>query len=122
MAYTAVNKTLKNFVVTRKWKEFTKGEFFEGIVEECNEKDKYKKPIFAFKVISSNFNHPVGTNIYLNTGGNFINDMNQVEVGEKVKISFDGKAKIKSGEWQGSETYVIKVEVDTEENSNDELI
>ena len=122
MAFTAVNSSGKIFVVTRKWKEFTEGEYLVGILEECEEKDKFKKPIFAIKVSESNFKHPTGTNIYLNCGGNFLNDMNTVETGEKIKISFNGKTKIKSGDWKGSDTYVIKVEIDSATSANEDLI
>ena len=122
MSFKPVNKNLKNYVMSRKWKEFTAGEFAIGTLEECDQVDKFGKPIFAIKIIETNFNYPVGTNLYLNCGGNFQNDMSQVEVGEKVKISYDGEVEIKKGKWKGSMTHSILVQVEAKDEASEDLI
>lgn len=119
---TGTNAGFKDFLKPRKWKDWKSGEFLEGIILECNEKDKYKKPIFLIKVTDSNFSAVVGSEIALNCGGNFKNQMDLGNVGEKVKISYGGETKILKGEFKGELTHVIKVEFDEESGAADELI
>lgn len=111
MSYKSVNPNQKEFVVTRKWKDWKEGEFVIGTKIECNEKDKFKKPIYALMVKQSNFGHEVGTPIYLNAGGNFVALIDMVEEGEECKIVYNGMSKIKKGEWAGSMTYNIDVQM-----------
>ena len=120
MAFVSVNQNANKYVVTRKWKEFSAGESFVATFEDVGtHKDKFGKDIYSFKVIESNFGKEAGEMIHLNTGGNFVNLMNEVSLGDKVRIEFKGTAKISKGKWANSTTYDIDVQLDQPETSDD---
>lgn len=125
MSYVSVNPSLKNFPKPRQWKSWNSGEYVVAIYENCDAKDKYKKPIFQFKVIESNFEAKKGETLYLNCGGNFLNLMNTVEEGEEVKIEYGGETEIKKGQWKGEMTHVIDVKIkapEGKESTDQDLI
>jgi hypothetical protein len=112
--FKSVNPNNREFVKTRKWKDWVKENYVIGKVVPCSEVDKFKKPIFALIVQESNFGAEVGKPIYLNCGGNFKNLMDMVEEGETIKVVYRGMNKIKKGQWAGTETYDIDVQIAAE--------
>lgn len=125
MAFKSVSPAPREFVKPRKWLDWKKGEFVDGVLIECEEKDKFKKPIFAVEVTNSNFDYPIGTPIYLNCGGNFRNMMDAVEVGEKVRILYRGQNKMgPKSSHPGELTHDIDVQIDdgSESASEDGLL
>lgn len=122
MSYKSVNTSLKNFVTPRKWNDWKKGDFVVGTKVECKELDKYKKPIYAVVVKESNFGAEAGKPIYLNCGGNFRNMIEMVEDGEECRIEYRGMNVIKKGEWKGSNTHDIDVQIPSAETSEDDVL
>lgn len=124
MSYVSVNPSLKNFPKPRQWKNWNKDEFVVAVYENCDAKDKYKKPIFQFTVVESNFEAKKGETLYLNCGGNFQNLMNSVEEGQEVRIDYGGQTEIKKGQWKGEMTHVIDVKIKAEDatTEQDDLI
>lgn len=112
MSYKSVNPNTKDFVKTRKWKEFQKDDYFIGTFEDVGtHKDKFGKNIYGFKVKESNFNHPEGEMLWINNGGNFSNLMGMVSLEDEVKIIYKGMAKITKGKWMGTMTHDIDVQI-----------
>lgn len=120
MSYRSVNPAARNFIKTRAWKTWTEGEEVEGYKFESSETDKFGKPIYGLKVISSNFGAKEGEDLYLNTGGNFQNLMDMVEEGEKIKVVYKGMAKVKKGKWAGTMTHNIDVLMEGQESEETE--
>lgn len=122
MEFKSVNKNSKDFVKTFKWKEAVAGQFVVGTYENCDQLDKFGKPIFGFKVIETNIpGYGPGSDLYLNCGGNFKNLMDEVSLEDKVKIVYSGMAKITKGKWSGTMTYDIDVQVAASEEDSDSL-
>ncbi len=122
MAFVSVNKNLKSFVKPIPWKDLEANDYIVGTYEDCSNTDKFGKPIFGFKVVESNIGITKGEMVYLNSGGNFQNDMSELDLEALVKVTYLGQAEIKKGKWAGSKTHNIKVEVDSKAESDDELI
>lgn len=111
-------KAPKEFVKTRKWKEWKAGEYvdctFEGV---GNHHDKFGKDIYEFKVIEANFDVEPGSMLYLNCGGNFQNLMGMVSLEDKVRVVYKGMTKITKGKWAGTMTHDIDVQIDDDVTS-----
>lgn len=121
MKFVSVNPTLKEFVKARQWKDWKVGEYVIGQFDNVDHQDKYGKVMYGVKVIESNFDVAPGSLIYLNGGGNLKNDMEQLSLGDTFKVTYGGKVKITKGQWAGSMSHAIKVEI-AENGSDEELI
>lgn len=111
-----------NFVKAKGWKEFNIGDYVEGEFDNIDHQDKFGNLIYGIKVSASSFNAPVDSLVHLNSGGNMKNLMNEVSLGDKIRVTYKGKAKITKGKWTGTETHNIEVEVAEESNKQDDLI
>lgn len=123
MAFKSTNPNSKEFIKTRKWKDWKKDEYFIGEFEEVGKHhDKFGKDIYSFTVRESNFGAEPGEVIHLNLGGNFQNLMESVSLGDEVKVLYKGMAKITKGKWTGTMTHDIDVQVDEPESANESLL
>jgi hypothetical protein len=124
MKFTSVNPAVKEFVKARQWKDWKAGEYLVGEFDNVDHKDKYGKVMYGIKVIENNFGAAPGSLVHINVAGNLHNDMEQVSLGDTLKITYEGKVKIAKGKWAGQLTHAIKVEVaaDDTKTADDDLI
>ena len=110
MGFKAVGNG-SSFVKARGWKEWNSGDFVIGEFDNIDNTDKFGNLIYGIKVNSSSFDAAVGSVVHINSGGNVKNLMNEVSLGDIIKVTYKGKAKITKGKWTGTMTHDISVEV-----------
>lgn len=111
-----------NWLKPKKWEDWTPGDFVEGVVEESTETDLYGKPIFMIKVENKKItgSDPTilsGENagvmpLYCN--GGMAKQMEEAQVGDAVRITYNGMAKTsgKNNKFKGKPCHDVTVEID----------
>jgi hypothetical protein len=87
----------------KKPNEMAVGEVIEGRYVEAKKIGKFDK--FTYLIETE-----AGTTIGLNEAGQLAKLMAKVPVGSDVRITYQGMAVIKSGQWKGSEAHTFEVE------------
>jgi hypothetical protein len=112
-----------NYVKAMGWKQWNKGDYIVGEFDNVDHQDKFGNPIYGIKVDKASFPVTSGELIHINSGGNLKNLMNEVSLGDIIKVQYNGKAKITKGKWTGTETHDIAVELfEDSSKPSDDLI
>ena len=124
----------KEFLKPRKWQEWAVDDYIQGEFVGELDKDKYKKPIYGirvdgvadakicFKDEKAHTGKKDGV-VPLFPNGGLLMQLSKASIGDFVKITYSGKAKIKKGEWAGEMAHSVTVEIDgysNEEESEEE--
>jgi hypothetical protein len=108
--------------VFRKWTEFKQGENFEGKYIGRGKIDAYGKRAFLFNVAFCSFDKSLeGKTLGLNEMGNLNSKMENVQEGDYVMISYEGKYKLEKGPFKGKESHTVKVLIAEEESAKADL-
>lgn len=111
-----------NWLKPKKWEEWTPGDFVQGIVCESSETDLYGKPIFEIRVEEKKI---TGSDPTILTGdkagimplycnGGMAKQMEEAQVGDAVRITYNGMAKTsgKNNKFKGKPCHDVTVEID----------
>ena len=123
----------KDFLKPKKWTEWQHGDYIQGEFVGQLDTDRYGKPIYGVKVDGvadaevkfADMSLPYGKKdgvIPLFPNGGLLKQLGEAQEGDFVKITYEGKAKIKKGQWAGTMAHAIIVEIDgygDEEGSSD---
>jgi hypothetical protein len=121
----------KDFLKPRKWEHWQVGDYIQGVFVGQLDTDRYGKPIYGVKVEGiqdaeikfADMSQPSGIKngvVPLYPNGGLMKQMAEVNEGDFVKITYEGKAKIKKGQWAGTMAHAIIVEVDGLNNESEE--
>jgi hypothetical protein len=99
----------------RPWKKWNPGDEFVGVYKEQKE-DNYGNPSYIFEVISTAFskkedNLNPGMVAGLNSSGGFNVKMDQVNVGDTVRVLYNGVIILTKGKYKGARSHSINVGV-----------
>ena len=125
-----------NFLKPKKWEDWSVGDFVEGTFVRAQETDLYGKPIFEIMATDSKF---TGVNPTILTGekagivplynnGSMAFQMDQLEEGDFVRITYQGMAVTSKGKFKGKPCHNIEVQSDRvfeeegEESSDNDLL
>jgi hypothetical protein len=125
----------KDFLKPKKWEHWQIGDYIQGEFVGQLDTDRYGKPIYGIKVEGvedakvafADMSLPYGLKdgvVPLFPNGGLLNQMAEALEGDFVRITYEGKVKIKKGQWAGTMAHSIVVEIDgyeTEEDSDDLL-
>jgi hypothetical protein len=111
----------------RAWKEWSEGDYVIGqlIGTNQNKKNKSKKD-WIIKVEDAEFEDSklarelVGKNLTLNTAGQLDKGMDQVEIGDLVKVMYNGSAEMQGGDYKGEMAHNMEVSLVEEESDDSE--
>lgn len=127
----------KDFYKPKKWETWQHGDYIQGEFVGQLDVDRYKKPIYGIKIQGvedaevkfADMNTPYGLKdgvVPLFPNGGLLKQMAEAQEGDFVKITYQGKNKIKQGQWAGTMAHAIIVEIDgyetEEESSDDDLL
>jgi hypothetical protein len=84
------------------FKILEKGQVIEGVYEKSFTAGKFNNPTFLIRLANGNL-------IGLPSAGSLTKAMNRVAEGAKVKITYEGMATIKGGQWAGSDAHNYSV-------------
>jgi hypothetical protein len=101
--------TSGSFVKARGWKDWKNDDFVIGEFDNVDHTDKFGNLIYGIKVQESSFDAVKGSVVHINSGGNLKNLMNEVSLGDVIKVVYKGKVKIPKGKWTGTMTHDISV-------------
>lgn len=113
----------KDFLKPRKWENWQVGDSIQGEFVGQLEVDKYGKPIYGIKVEgvkdaqikfadmsqSSGIKNGV---VPLYPNGGLLKQLAEASEGDFVRVTYEGKVKIKKGQWAGSTAHSVLVEID----------
>jgi len=94
------------------------GRMVRGIFIGLTEPNKYGKRDYIFKALEGGFSvdkegnmkeYPAGTQVTVNTSGSLTTQMEKAQLGDEIIIDYDGKDKIRKGQWKGSIAYNFTV-------------
>ena len=100
----------------RKWNMWDEGDYVVGVLKDTYI-DKFKKECFLVEVIEADFkktdeSFKEGDLVGLNHAGGLVFSLKDVPMGSVVRIEYNGKDILDSGEYEGSEVHTFKVGVD----------
>jgi hypothetical protein len=110
----------KEFLKPKRWDEWQTGDYIQGEYVGQLDTDKFGKPIIGIKVegvedAQIGFEGPNGMKdgiVPLYPNGGLLTQMDKASDGDFVRITYQGKNKIKKGKWSGSMAHAIIVEID----------
>jgi hypothetical protein len=113
----------KDFLKPRKWETWAVGDFVQGEFVGELDKDRYGKPIYGIKVDGvkdgevrfQDASSPSGKKdgvVPLYPNGGLLMQLGKASHGDFVRITYEGKVKIKKGQWAGSTAHSVVVEID----------
>lgn len=108
----------------RKWEDYEEGDVVIGTYVGTHI-DQYKKECFTVLVIDAQFQDDTGDeyegkNLVLNSAGMLNKAMEDVAEGETIQVTYEGKSRIEKGVHAGKDSHVIKVELMTDEDSDED--
>lgn len=109
-----------DFLKPKKWEDWTVGDFVAGVFLRAKEVDLYGKPIYEIKVAEKKI---TGADPTILTGdkagimplynnGALAYQMDQLEEGDFVKVTYNGMAKTSNGKFKGKPCHNIEVQSD----------
>lgn len=117
-----------NFLKPKKWEDWTAEDFVQGIyMGTADEKDLYGKPIHLIKATNHKFtgSNPIITSgdkegfVPLYNNGSLMTQLEFVEEGQEVLITYKGMAVTSKGVFKGKPCHSIELQVDEESSGYD---
>jgi hypothetical protein len=113
----------KDFLKPSKWQDWQVGDYIQGEFVGQLETDKYGKPIMGVRVEGvqdglikfADMSKPSGIKngvVPLYPNGGLLKQLAEVQEGDFVRITYEGKVKITKGQWAGTTAHSVLVEVD----------
>lgn len=118
----------KQFLSPKKWEDWQSGDYIQGEFVGQIDTDRYDKPIYGIKIdgvadaqigFEGNSGKTADGVVPLYPNGGLMAQMQKASDGDFVRITYQGKAKIKKGRWAGSMAHAIIVEIDGYENEEE---
>lgn len=124
----------KDFLKPKQWSNWQVGDYIQGEFVGQLDTDKFGKPIYGIKVEGvedavvkfADMSAPYGIKngvVPLYPNGGLLKQMAEASEGDFVKVTYEGKVKIKKGQWAGTMAHSIVVEIDGYQNEDsDDLL